>query len=124
MTWAALTERRANRDAVGAGGWNVFHTWWLAADVMDPMAIAFSGDRTTGWYGWPNDPVLEDLRSAYVRAKSANERKQIAMKVQKQVAETGVLGVLGQFFEPVAYSTDVKGITTPVQFYWNMFMDE
>ncbi|WP_428826705.1 ABC transporter substrate-binding protein [Azonexus sp. IMCC34842] len=124
MTWAALTERRANREAVGAGGWNIFHTWWLAADVMDPMAIAFSGDRTTGWYGWPNDPVLEDLRGAYVRAKSANERKQIAMKVQKQVVETGVLGVLGQFFEPVAYSTKVKGITTPVQFYWNMYMDE
>lgn len=124
MTWAALTERRANRGPVSEGGWNIFHTWWLAADMMDPMAIAFSGDQSSGWYGWPNDPTLEELRTAYMRTKSAAERKQIAIKIQKQVAETGVLGILGQFFEPVAYSTKVLGITTPIQFHWNLYMDK
>lgn len=124
MTWAALTERRASRGPLSDGGWNIFHTWWLAADVMDPMAIAFSGDPASGWYGWPNDPLLENLRASYLGAQSTNERKQIAMQVQKQVAETGVIGILGQFFEPVAYSSKVLGITTPIQFYWNMYMDE
>ena len=124
MTWAALTERRASRAPVAMGGWNMFHTWWLAADVMDPMSIVFSGDPAAGWYGWPNDPVLEGLRTDYARATSPAQKKQVAMRVQKQIAETGVLGVLGQFFEPVAYSSKVLGITTPIQFYWNMSLDK
>lgn len=124
MTWAALTERRANRAPVAQGGWNMFHTWWLAADVMDPTSIVFSGDPATGWYGWPNDPVLEGLRADYARAATAADKKQVALKVQQRIADTGVLGVLGQFFEPVAYSSKVMGITTPIQFYWNMSLDK
>ncbi len=124
MSWAALTERRASRAPVAQGGWNMFHTWWLAADVMDPMSIVFSGDPQNGWYGWPNDPVLESLRAAYAHASNAAEKKQVAMKVQSRIAETGVIGILGQFFEPVAYSSKVLGITTPIQFYWNMSIDQ
>ena len=124
MSWAELTERRASRAATADGGWNMFHTWWLAADVMDPMAIAFSGDPVTGWPGWPNDSTLESLRTAYTHAATAEERKQIAWKVQQRIADTGVLGVLGQFFEPVAYRSKLMGITTPVQFYWNLSLEK
>jgi peptide/nickel transport system substrate-binding protein len=52
MDWATLTSRRALRDPVGEGGWNMFHTWWIGADVMNPMAIAFSGNPDAGWFGW------------------------------------------------------------------------
>ncbi|MGE5470528.1 MAG: ABC transporter substrate-binding protein [Bacteroidota bacterium] len=124
MTWAELTERRASREPSSAGGWSLFHTWWLAADVMDPTAIVFSGDPVTGWYGWPKDDVLESLRASFLQTKSQAERQQIAAKVQQRILETGVLGILGQFFEPVAYSSKVQGITTPVQFYWNMYMEK
>lgn len=124
MTWAALTERRASHAPVAQGGWSMFHTWWLAADVMDPMSIVFSGDPKNGWYGWPNDPTLEELRTAYAHASTPAEKKQVAMKVQTRIAETGVIGILGQFFEPVAYSSKVLGITTPIQFYWNMSLDK
>lgn len=124
MTWAELTARRASKAPAGEGGWHIFHTWWLAADVQDPMSIVFSGDQLNGWYGWPKDSALESLRAGYVRAKSMAERKTIATKVQQRIVETGVIGFLGQFFEPVAYSKKVLGITTPVQFYWNLSIDE
>src|SRR3990167_3670682 len=45
MDWATLTLRRANQGPVKNGGWSMFHTWWLAGDVMDPTSIVFSGDR-------------------------------------------------------------------------------
>src|SRR3546814_18946720 len=48
MDWATLTSRRASREPVDKGGWNMFHTWWIGADVIDPMAIAFSGDPENG----------------------------------------------------------------------------
>jgi len=120
MDWATMTKRRASRGSVNDGGWNMFHTWWIAADLADPNAIAFSGNRDTGWYGWPADAQLEQYRTAFAKSASRQERKEIAAKVQERLFAIGALGILGQFFEPVAYSSKVKGITTPVQFYWSM----
>lgn len=124
MTWSELTTARDNRGPVNQGGWNIFHTWWLAADVMDPMSIVFSGDRQTGWYGWPDDPALENLRAAFVKAGTQDEKKRTAREVQKRIVETGTVGFLGQFFEPVAYSTRLQGITSPIQFYWGVYIDD
>jgi peptide/nickel transport system substrate-binding protein len=123
MTWAALTQRRANRGPVAQGGWNLFHTWWLAADVMDPTSIVYSGNRETGWYGWPQDAQLEKLRADFNRAATVDEKKVIAANVQARLVAISALSILGQFFEPVAYSAKVKGITAPVQFYWNMSVE-
>lgn len=124
MDWASMTKRRANRDSVAKGGWNMFHTWWIAADLSDPMAIAFSGNRSNGWYGWPADSKLEQYRTAFAATNSRQERKKIAAKVQERLLAIGAIGILGQFFEPVAYSSKVKGITTPVQFYWSMSFEK
>lgn len=123
MDWATLTLRRANQGPVKNGGWSMFHTWWLAGDVLDPTSIVFSGDRDAGWYGWLKDEELESYRLAFSRAMTQAEKKAIAEKVQKRIVDDAALGILGQFFEPVAYSTKVKGITSPIQFYWNMWTD-
>src|SRR3546814_11561175 len=37
MDWATLTSRRASRAPVDKGGWNMFHTWWIGADVIEPI---------------------------------------------------------------------------------------
>jgi len=125
MDWSTLTSRRAKRDPVADGGWNIFHTWWIGADVIDPMAIAFSGDPEKGWFGWPKDADLETARSAYAKATTAEEKKASAEKVQERLWAIGASGHLGQFFVPVAYRNNVKGlIKSPVQFFWNMSVDE
>ena len=121
MDWSTLTSRRASREPVEKGGWNMFHTWWIGADVTDPMAIAFSGDPNKGWFGWPADEQLEKLRSAFARAGSVEERKEIATKVQERLFSIASSGHLGQYFQPVAYRDNVKGlIKSPVQFFWNI----
>lgn len=124
MTWAALVERRNSRAPASEGGWSMFHTWWIAADLADPLSIAFSGDPKTGWFGWPNDPQLEQLRTDYASAKTLDEKKAIAAKVQERLYAIGAFGVLGQFFEPVAFSAKLKGITSPMQFYWGVYQDK
>lgn len=121
MDWSTLTSRRAKRDPVADGGWNMFHTWWIGADVSDPMAIAFSGNPEKGWFGWPEDAELEQLRHDYARATTAEARKEIATKVQERLWAVGSSGHLGQFFNPVAYRNNVTGlIKSPVQFFWNL----
>ncbi|MEM9010267.1 MAG: ABC transporter substrate-binding protein [Pseudomonadota bacterium] len=124
MDWATLTSRRALRDPVGEGGWNMFHTWWIGADVIDPMAIAFSGDPDAGWFGWAEDPELEEARGAFAAATTTEEKQEIAAKVQERLWAIGASGQLGQFFVPVAYRTNVEGlIKSPVQFFWNISVE-
>jgi peptide/nickel transport system substrate-binding protein len=121
MDWATLTSRRASREPVANGGWNMFHTWWIGADVTDPMAIAFSGSPDKGWFGWASDEELETLRSAFARADSLEARKEIATKVQQRLFAIGASGHLGQYFQPVAYRDNVTGlIKSPVQFFWSL----
>lgn len=115
VTWAEMIRDRANPK-----GWNMFHTWWLAGDVVDPLSIAFSGSSSAGWPGAPNDPQLERYRAAYSRTTDPQARKQIAEQVQERVLAIGALGTLGQFFEPVAFRDDLTGITSPIQFYWTL----
>jgi peptide/nickel transport system substrate-binding protein len=120
MDWASLLQRRNDRGPVSEGGWSMFHTWWNAADVADPTSIAFSGDPETGWYGWVNDEQLEMLRTAFANAGNLEEKQEIAAKVQERLLAIGAFGVLGQFYEPVAFRANVTGITSPLQFYWGV----
>lgn len=125
MDWSTLTSRRAKRDPVADGGWNMFHTWWIGADVIDPMAIAFSGNPEKGWFGWAEDAELEAARTGFAVASSAEEKAELGKKVQERLWAIGASGHLGQFFVPVAYRNNVKGlIKSPVQFFWNMSVDD
>jgi len=124
MDWATLTSRRASRDPVADGGWNMFHTWWIGADVIDPMAIAFSGNPDAGWFGWAEDAELEEARKAFAVAATPEDKKRHATKVQERLLAIGASGELGQFFVPVAYRSNVEGlIKSPVQFFWNISVE-
>ena len=124
MDWSTLTSRRALKDPVAEGGWNIFHTWWIGADVIDPMGIAFSGNPETGWFGWAEDAELEKARAAFAVANSAEEKLAAGKKVQERLWAIGASGHLGQFFSPVAYRNNVKGlIKSPVQFFWNISLE-
>ncbi|NJM92192.1 MAG: hypothetical protein HC861_05770 [Rhodospirillaceae bacterium] len=106
------------------GGWNLFHTWWIGADVIDPLANAFSGNPEKGWFGWADDAELEQLRSDFALATSPEDKKAIAEKVQEKLWGIAASGELGQFFVPVAYRDNVKGlIKSPVQFFWNLSVE-
>ena len=124
MDWSTLTSRRAKREPTSEGGWNMFHTWWIGADVIDPMAIAFSGNPDKGWFGWPTDPELESARADFAVATTLEDKQEIGKKVQERLWAIGTSGHLGQFFTPVAYRSNVKGlIKSPVQFFWNMSVE-
>ena len=44
--------------------------------------------------------------------------------MQERLWAVGASGELGQFFVPVAYRNNVKGlIKSPVQFFWNMSVE-
>ena len=124
MDWATLTSRRASREPVDQGGWNMFHTWWIGADLMNPMAIAFSGDPDAGWFGWAEDEKLEQARKDFATAQTEEERMEAAKRAQERLWAIGASGEVGQYFQPVAYRKNVDGlIRSPVQFFWNISVE-
>ena len=118
MTWAEMLKERTK-----PGAWSLFHTWWLAGDVANPLSIAFSGSSTKGWPGAPDDGQLESYRTAYSQTTDPEAKRQLAAKVQQRVLAIAALGTLGQFYEPVAFRDNLKGITSPIQFYWTLARD-
>ena len=123
MDWSTLTSRRPITDPPSQGGWNLFHTWALAVDVANPVAnIAISGGcRERAWFGWPCDAEIERLRDAFARTPDAQNRHDLATRIQTRALEIVTHGLYGQWSNPVAYRDSLQGlIKSPVQFFWNI----
>ena len=124
MDWQTLVSRRSKKEPPAEGGWNIFHTSWVGADILNPLASAgmiAQGSDGGSWFGWPKDERLEELRMAYARATDPAEQKRIAEEVQKRAYEIVTHLPLGQYVEPVAYRNTLSGVLdAPVPLFWNV----
>ena len=122
--WQTVVTRRASQKPIKEGGWNMFFTNWVGADVANPVANVSIGGRGTkgGWFGWADDPKLEQLRDAFARAATPDDQKKIAADLQKYAYEQVVYIPLGQYLIPSGWSKSLSGIldgpATPV--FWNI----
>jgi len=56
MDWQTLVSRRTKKDPPNAGGWNVFITSWVSADIVNPVSAAFfNAGCDKALFGWPCD---------------------------------------------------------------------
>jgi peptide/nickel transport system substrate-binding protein len=122
MDWSTVLQRRASKETTDKGGWNMFCTWWIGGDTVNPLTgVGFGATGERGWFGWAQDDEAVKLQDAYANAANADEAKKIAHAFQARLYEIGHYVNLGQFFVPVGYRDNVKGmIRSPVQFFWNM----
>jgi peptide/nickel transport system substrate-binding protein len=126
--WQTVVSRRASQKPVSEGGWNMFFTNWAAADVMNPIANVSIGGRgkNGGWFGWADDPKIEQLKDKFVRATSPEEQKKIAEEIQKEAYDQVIYIPLGQYLAPSAWRKSLTGIldgpATPI--WWNVDKSE
>ncbi len=123
MDWSTLTSRRAEKKSIADGGWNIFHTYSTGADVSSPIAnIGISGGCVEkAWFGWPCDEQLETLRDQFSREADPAKQKAIAEQLQTRAYEVVPYVNYGQWFQPVAYRSSLKGVLiSPVPFFWNI----
>jgi len=126
--WQTVVTRRASQKSPKEGGWNMFFTYQGAADSLNPLVNVPMGGKGTsgGWYGWSEDPKLEELRDSFARATSPEERKKIALEVQKEAYDQVIYVPLGQFQAPSAWRKSLTGVidgpATPM--FWNVDKNE
>ncbi len=124
MDWQTLVSRRAKKDAVKDGGWNMFCTAWVSPDIGNPVNNAALGARgaATPWFGWPEDAKLEELRKGFMR--ETDEKKKVAMAgaVQARAFEIATHAPVGEYVQPQAGRKSIKGWLTSglAHTYWNI----
>jgi len=124
MDWQTVVSRRAIQKPPKEGGWNMFFTYQGAADSMNPLVNgAMVGKGTNGgWFGWSEDPRLEELRDAFARATSPEEQKKIAFDVQKEAYDQVIYVPLGQFQAPSAWRKSITAVIDgpSAPLFWNV----
>jgi peptide/nickel transport system substrate-binding protein len=126
--WQTVVTRRASQKPPKEGGWNIFFTNWVGADVVNPIANVSVGGRgkNGGWFGWPEDAKVEALRDAFARSSSPEEQKRIADEIQKENYDQVIYIPLGQYLIPSAWRKSLTGVldgpATPI--FWNIDKSE
>ena len=123
MDWQTLVGKRASQASIADGGWHLFMTNWVGADVFNPLVNNMVNGKGPdgGWFGWPTVPKLEELRTAYATAPTLEEQKSLAEEIQKIACEEGVYAHIGQYFVPSAWSNNIEGVLdAPAPLFWNI----
>jgi peptide/nickel transport system substrate-binding protein len=120
--WQSVVARRAKKDPVDKGGWNLMLTSWVAADILTPvMAGFFNAACEHAMFGWPCNPEIEKMRDAFSKESDPVKQKQIALDLQKYWVDHPTHVNLGQWYQPSILSVKLDGMmTAPAPVFWNM----
>lgn len=76
MDWSTNLVERNRKEPPDKGGWNLIHTWWTAAEVINPAVhFGLSAAGPGAWYGWADIPHFEKLITAWLRATDQAKRQ-------------------------------------------------
>ena len=111
MDWGSVVARRTSREPVSQGGWSCFITQIEGVAASTPGGhFALRGSGAKAWFGWPDDPELERLRTAWFDAPDLAAQKAVAEQLQRRALETVPCIPLGQLFQPTAFRSDIVDI--------------
>jgi peptide/nickel transport system substrate-binding protein len=120
--WGTVVTRRASKKPIDEGGWSIFGTGTVGADMLDPTGnngLRSSGDKA--WFGWPTDDQIEALRTQWMKAGDIESRKAIAVALQKRAFETVPYIPTGMYRPKTAYRKTLTGvIQAPAILMWNV----
>ncbi|WP_024585355.1 ABC transporter substrate-binding protein [Aliihoeflea sp. 2WW] len=122
MDWQTLVTRRASQSAPADGGWNIFFTNWSVPEISSPLINPMvNGRGDEAWFGWPEDPALEELRAEFIAADGVEAQTEVAQRIQAHVLETVNYVPLGQYLTVQARSNKmVNMIQQPVPVFWQV----
>ena len=120
--WGTVGARRAQKTPPSQGGWNMFHSWHAGADCVNPAAytaLRANGDKA--WFGWPSSDVVEKEITGWFEAKSLDEEKTAAKRINKAALDDVVFAPTGFFLTYTAWRKNVSGIEKgPLPQFWGV----
>ncbi len=122
MDWGTVVQRRGSRAPLDQGGWSMFLASFPALDYVDPLsAPALRGTGEKAWYGWPDDPKIEELRKLFIESSDETVRKHACEEIQVEAFTQGLYAPLGQYFQSAAWRSNIDGqIKAQTPLFWNV----
>jgi len=106
--WGTVVQRRASKAPPDKGGWNIHHSGFGGLDMASPASnLVLRGNGNDAWFGWPDDPKLEELRDAWFAAPDFAAQKSICDALQLQVFQDVPYIPLGLIKRATAYRSDL-----------------
>src|SRR5215475_14030505 len=90
LDWGTVVARRAQKSPPGHGGWHMFHTSFYGVDCVDPTNKLLRANGDKAFFGWPNIPEVEAEIAAWYDAKTLDEEKLIARRLNKAALDNVV----------------------------------
>ena len=121
MDWGTVVQRRAKKDPISQGGWNVFCTFWAGLDQANPAVSSFlRGNGAGAAIGWPTSEKIEALRTQWLDAPDLASQKAVAVEIQKQAFVDLPYLPLGQYFVQTSFRPNITGVLEGVPVFWNV----
>ncbi len=120
--WGTVLQRRGSREPVEKGGWSIFHTWFQGIGVATPATAPYlRGQGASGWFGWYDNPAVENLTQQWVVTDTEADRVRLSGEIQDIAAVDAPAVPLGVFSIPTAYRSDLTGMVEGVSpFPWGI----
>ncbi len=114
--WGTLLSRRANKE-----GWSAFGVTAQGFDLASPLTHFYVANNCVDYAGWQCDAKVTTLFPQFIAAQTLDERKRIAAELQEAVYESTPAVMWGQFAQPAAWRSTLKGvIPSSIPVFWNM----
>ncbi|MDF2462466.1 MAG: extracellular solute-binding protein [Ramlibacter sp.] len=122
MDWQTLVNRRTSQKPPAEGGWNIFVSYSAVVNGLDPLSSAqIPANGKKAWFGWPDVPEIEKLRTQFANVSGEAERKKITEQLQKLAVDEGVIVPLGKYVSSTAYSNKLTGVLeASIPLFWNI----
>lgn len=111
LEWGTVVQRRASREPLDKGGWNIFYTYLGGFGNVSPAPnIAIRGNGTAAWFGWPTNPKIEELYDAWFEAPDVPSQKKIIDQMQAAFWQDPPYAPLGMYDQPTAYRSSLTDV--------------
>ncbi|HTZ35422.1 MAG TPA: ABC transporter substrate-binding protein [Stellaceae bacterium] len=111
LEWGAVVSRRASKEPIDHGGWNIFYTYLGGFGNISPGPnIAIRGNGTSAWFGWPTDPEMEALRDQWFAAPDLAAQQKITRDMQVHFWQNPSYVPLGMYDQPTAFHNNLQDV--------------
>jgi len=111
LEWGSVVQRRASREPIDKGGWNIFYTYLGGFGNVSPAPdIAIRGNGTSAWFGWPTNPKMEALYDAWFEAPDVPAQKKIVDEMQALFWQDPPYAPMGMYDQPTAFNKRITDV--------------
>jgi peptide/nickel transport system substrate-binding protein len=111
LDWGTVVQRRASKEPIDKGGWNIFYTYLGGIGNISPAPdIALRGNGAAAWFGWPTNPKIEGLISEWFEAPDEAAQAKLCEAMQIAFWQDPTYAPLGMYDQPTAFHNYMKDV--------------